>query len=139
MSKSLVIIVVDDDAAIRRALARTLKEDRHTVLEAESGDKGMEVLTAQEGDDCGVDAVFSDMDMPGGMNGLQFLQEVEKRYPRIIRILMSGNVERKDLVQAYQNRQVHRLMSKPWRTGEPFAVLELELNVRATEGPIALW
>ncbi len=78
-------LVVDDDATVRRGIARVLELMGLTALEAGSAEDGLELLTTQ-GE---VPLVISDVNMPG-LNGLAFLEEIVKRYPDTAVIMLSG-------------------------------------------------
>lgn len=139
MEKSLVILVVDDEPAIARALARALKG--HTVLTAESGEAGLRVMAAQQDENGGVDVVFSDMDMPG-MNGLEFLTIVRETYRSTYRILMSGDVDRLEIKHACrltENKICHYLIQKPWRDSDISKSLEQVLNEKAALSASPAW
>ncbi len=63
--KHLTVLVVEDEVLLRLALAETLRASGMRVIEAASGEEARDLLLA------GVDVniVFSDINMPGGMDG----------------------------------------------------------------------
>ena len=69
-------LVVDDDAHVRRSIARVVQMLGLLPLEAASGDEALEIL-AREGE---VPVVISDVNMPG-LHGIAFLEEVVRRFP----------------------------------------------------------
>lgn len=73
------ILVVDDEAGIRRALKRLAESRGWTATEADSGAAALEVLGGG-----GVDAVICDVMMPGG-SGISFYDEAIKRHPDLAR------------------------------------------------------
>lgn len=73
------ILVVDDEAGIRRALKRLVESRGWTVAEADSGAAALEVVARG-----GVDAIICDVMMPGG-SGLSFYDEAVKRHPDLAR------------------------------------------------------
>ena len=80
------VLVLDDQEPIRRLTRRVLENEGHEVWEAADGELGMALLerAAQP-----VDLVITDIFMPG-MDGIQALREIRKRFPAIKVIAMSG-------------------------------------------------
>lgn len=78
------ILVIDDQEPIRRVVRRALENEGHTVLDAGDGQIGMELLGRD-----GADVVITDIFMPG-MDGIQTLREIRKRFPATKVIVMSG-------------------------------------------------
>lgn len=81
------IIIVEDDLVVLMSSAQTLRDAGLTVLEAESGDACADLLC-----DCAQDVgvVFSDIDMPGRLNGLALAKVIQERWPFITVVLTSG-------------------------------------------------
>ena len=69
--------MVEDDADVRSYSCETLAELGYTVLAAENGATGLRVLSNHP-DIC---ALFTDVGLPGGMNGRQLAEEARKRGP----------------------------------------------------------
>lgn len=80
-----VVLIVDDEALIRFPIADYLQECGWHVLEASSA---AEAVTMLEGD--AVDVVFSDVEMPGDMNGFDSARWIQAHRPRIGVLLTSG-------------------------------------------------
>ena len=78
-------LVVDDDAAVRRSIAKVIQLQGLTPLEADGAEAGLALL-AEEGE---VPLIISDINMPG-MNGLAFLEAVLRLYPDTAVIMLSG-------------------------------------------------
>ena len=81
------VLVVDDDAGMRRLATLVLTQAGYRVLQADSGP---EALAAWDEDGGPIDAVFTDMVMPGGMNGLQLIAACRARQAGLPAILTSG-------------------------------------------------
>ena len=64
------ILIVDDDADIRRLAGSALKQEGYDVLQADSGENALEILRTTE-----VDAVILDIMLPG-MDGLETLRHI---------------------------------------------------------------
>ena len=78
------IIVIDDQEPIRRIVRRALENDGHTVFDASDGEAGMALLEREP-----ADVVITDIFMPG-MDGIQTLREIRKRFPATKVIAISG-------------------------------------------------
>lgn len=85
MVKGARILLVDDEASYRQALARRLERREMTVLQAQTGEACLEILSH-----AGVDVVVLDMKMPG-LSGMDTLMEIRKYYPDVAVIFLTGN------------------------------------------------
>lgn len=90
------VLVVDDEVLIRMLVADELRQAGLRVIEARSGDDALAVLKAGSS----VDLVFSDVQMPGSVDGVQLAREIRARYPHLPVILGSGNNKLPDLAGA---------------------------------------
>ncbi len=80
------ILVVEDDVLVRSIVAAYLRECGFDVIEANGADEALRVLQA----DVPVDVVFSDVNMPGSMDGFGLAQWVRRERPWLKVILTSG-------------------------------------------------
>ncbi len=80
------ILVVEDEVLIRMAVSDYLRGCGFRVVEAGSADEAVEVLKA----DTAVDIVFSDVNMPGSLDGFGLAQWIRRERPRLKIILTSG-------------------------------------------------
>lgn len=87
------VLVVDDDALVRRMLVRALEKDGHRVLQAADGVEGLQTLQREE-----PDVMLLDVMMPG-LDGLGVLAEM-KEYPLVSAtpVIMISGVEDQDAV-----------------------------------------
>ncbi len=88
MPEGKVVLIVEDEDAVRVFSARALKAKGYTVLEAADGEQAISLL--QDHDE--VDVLITDMVMPG-MDGATLARLVRQEYPSIRVILMSGYSE----------------------------------------------
>ena len=83
------ILLVEDEAAVRNLLRRFLDSQGYRVTEARSGEAAVEVAAAGNG---GFDLLLTDLVMPG-MSGFELAQRLEKQWPDLRVIFMSGYSE----------------------------------------------
>ena len=101
------ILFVDDDTNLLAAVERNLRQ-RFSLVTATGGEAG---LAKMDGD--GPFAVIvADMQMPG-MNGVQLLAEVQKRYPETVRLMLTGNADQHTAVEAVNRGHVFQFLNKP--------------------------
>lgn len=81
------ILIIEDEAAIRRVLVKILSEENqgYEVSEAEDGLAGMEILKKED-----FDLVLCDIKMPK-MDGVEVLEAVKKIKPEIPMVMISGH------------------------------------------------
>jgi CheY-like chemotaxis protein len=117
---SETILVVEDDEALRVHATEILRELGYRVLEAGSGAAALKVLDRNRD----IDLLFSDVVMPGGMNGRQLADEALRRRPELKVLFTTGYT---------RNAIVHhgRLDSGIHLIGKPFSFQELATKVRA--------
>ena len=80
------VLVVEDEVLIRMAVSDYLRECGFHVVEAGSAEEAIEVLKA----DTAVDVVFSDINMPGKLDGFGLAQWIRRERPQLKVILTSG-------------------------------------------------
>jgi CheY-like chemotaxis protein len=81
------ILVVEDEVLIRAFIAEELRLAGFSVIEAGRAEEALTYINAGEQ----VDLVFSDIRMPGSLDGLQLAEILRDRHPDIPVILTSGN------------------------------------------------
>jgi two-component system NtrC family sensor kinase len=102
------LLVVDDDEHVRRALRRVLKRSRCRLLEAADAAAGIALLEDER-----VQVVVSDYRMPG-MSGVEFLRVVKERWPRVQRVLLTGQADTAAIEEAVNQSEIFRFIWKPW-------------------------
>jgi len=85
-SAPAVVLVVEDEILIRMDIVDQLGEVGFAVLEAGSGQEALAVIEREDQ----VDIVFTDIDMPGSVNGIDLARAVDARSPAIGIIVTSG-------------------------------------------------
>lgn len=115
IAQKSVVLVVEDEPLIRMNTADMVEEAGFEAIEAANAKQALELLESRR-DIC---VILSDIDMPPGMNGLQLVALVHRRWPPVAIILVSGHVDRKDV----EIPEGARFFSKPFRPAEVVAAL----------------
>lgn len=102
------LLLVDDEENITAALVRLLRRDGYTILRANSGKAGLELLAQHE-----VGVIISDQRMPE-MTGVEFLSRVKELYPATLRIVLSGYTELNSVTDAINRGAIYKFLTKPW-------------------------
>ncbi|MCC6748476.1 MAG: response regulator [Deltaproteobacteria bacterium] len=103
--RPFTILLVDDEERLLRALARQLRGYHVLVaLDARSAFAQLESTP--------VDLVLTDNDMPG-MSGVELLEAVKARFPRVVRGLMSA-LEPRELASLEARRTVELFLEQPF-------------------------
>ncbi|HEX2556411.1 MAG TPA: response regulator [Microvirga sp.] len=84
-----VVLVVEDEPVVRMDAADTLEDAGFEVVEAATARAALALLEKRSGD---VAALFTDVDMPGDMDGLELAGIVHHRWPHIAIVVTSGVV-----------------------------------------------
>jgi CheY-like chemotaxis protein len=88
-AKRAVILIVEDDMLIRMDAAQMIAEGEFDVIEAANADEAIRILEKR----LDVSVVFTDIQMPGSMDGLKLAAAVRDRWPPIKIIATSGRAE----------------------------------------------
>lgn len=107
------ILVVEDDELVRQNVLHQLADLGYHVTGAENGAKALHILKADES----IDLLFTDVVMPGGMNGRQLAEAAAKLRPGLKVLFTSGYTENAIVHQGRLDRGV-QLLSKPYRREE---------------------
>ncbi len=84
--------MVDDEAVLRFLASDVLEESGFQVLEAENAKAALQILA----DHPGVRVLFTDINMPGALDGLDLAREVHARWPGIKLVVTSGRLRPSD-------------------------------------------
>ncbi len=122
-SHSKRILVGDDNELVRTSVAKQLASLGYGVVEAESGGAAVTLLE-REGD--GIDLVFSDIVMPGELDGYGLAKLVHQRWPKIKILLTSGFVGGEVDALKEQSQDV-RILRKPYRKADLASIVRATL------------
>ena len=116
------ILVVDDDEHVRRALRRALRRAHCRVSEAPDAGVALAILAKEQ-----VHVVVSDFRMPG-MSGIEFLRNVKERWPRIQRVLLTGQADSTAIEEAVNQSEIFRFIWKPWDDGHLLITIQSAID-----------
>ncbi len=102
------ILFVDDETNILNSLKRLFRGGGYHILAATNGEEALEKLDNNQ-----ISLVISDQKMPG-MSGVELLHQVRKRSPDTIRIILTGYADIKAAMEAINQGEVYRFVTKPW-------------------------
>ncbi|MDB5397498.1 MAG: response regulator receiver protein [Rhodospirillales bacterium] len=88
-NKAIVVIVVEDDPMVRMAAVGAFQDAGFEVLEGKNAAAAIVIFNSQ-GDR--VQALFTDVEMPGAMNGLMLARQIHQDWPRICVMVTSGQI-----------------------------------------------
>ncbi len=101
------VLFVDDEIAILEGMTRQLRKT-FRVETASSGAEGLSMLKERGP----YAVVVSDFRMPE-MDGISFLSTVKRSYPDTVRIMLSGHADLEAAIDAVNNGQIFRFLTKP--------------------------
>lgn len=88
LEPSAIVLVVEDDPFVRMDAVDMVEEAGFVAVEASNAAEAIEILEARPD----IRVVFTDIDMPGSMDGLALARAVRNRWPPVHIIVASGQV-----------------------------------------------
>ncbi|MFC1815256.1 response regulator [Thermodesulfobacteriota bacterium] len=101
------VLIVDDQQTMLDLLKEVFTREAYHVLRATSAKEALSILEQKQ-----ADVIISDEKMPG-MSGTEFLAIVKKKYPDIIRIILTGHANLDSAIRAINEGEVYRFFTKP--------------------------
>jgi DNA-binding NtrC family response regulator len=117
------LLIVDDETALREAIAERLADHDFIVEQAGSGEQALQRLT-----DFAFDILITDLRLPG-IDGAKVIESALERYPEIIAIVITGYGTVKDAVEAIK-RGAADFITKPFQFDALLHVLRSALEQR---------
>lgn len=124
------VLLVDDDENILAALKRLLRNEPYSVLTASSGEEAIGILNKRK-----VDLIVCDYTMPGPTASETF-KLIQKRWPEIIRILITGHYDSETLTQAVVSGEAYRYMQKPWNDDDMIVTIRQSLEIARLQNEV---
>ena len=119
--KSLpIVLVVEDDALLRIIAVEVVEEAGFTAIEARDADEAVVLLESRTD----ITLLFTDINMPGSMDGLKLAHAVRNRWPPIKILVVSGN----------ERLQFSNLPSNSCFFGKPYRASALVDELRSMVG-----
>jgi CheY-like chemotaxis protein len=123
-----VILVVEDQTAVREITLRRLQRLGYAVREADSAVSAVELLKS----DGGIDLIFSDIVMPGGMTGFDLADWVHAHLPGVPVVLTSGFAQ--NLADSMsKDRPATSILRKPYSGDDLAAAIRSALDSRPSK------
>jgi signal transduction histidine kinase/CheY-like chemotaxis protein len=110
---SETILVVDDNSGVRAVTINQLAELGYNTIQASSASQALEMLQRHPE----VSLLFSDVMMPGGMNGYELMREAKQRHPALEVLLTSGYASR-SILNLPVGENPPEIINKPFRMRE---------------------
>jgi two-component system, response regulator PdtaR len=114
---AIVVLVVEDEALLRMLAVEAVEEAGYVAIEAGNADEAIVLLETRPD----ISVLFTDINMPGSIDGLKLAEAVRTRWPPVKIIVVSGHVE----VQLASLPTGSRFVRKPYQT----AVMVEELHL----------
>ncbi len=102
------VLFVDDEVHILKAIKRGLYKETYNKFFATSGSEALEILEKED-----IHVIVTDMKMPK-MNGLELLTIVKEKYPKIIKIILSGYTQLQQIIVTINKIDIYKFITKPW-------------------------
>ena len=118
-----VVLVVEDDALVRKYVTTQIASLGYVTLEASNAAEALKIID----DGAEIDLLFTDVIMPGGMNGRQLADAAAKRRPRLKTLFTSGYTENAIMHHGRLDPGV-LLLAKPYRKGELARMIRIALG-----------
>ena len=110
------IVCVDDESIILESLGEQIENlfgNQFMYEYAENAEEGMELLKELTEEGVSVLVIVSDWLMPG-KKGDEFLIEVHKKFPRIVKVMLTGQADESAIENARKNADLFAYIHKPW-------------------------
>jgi DNA-binding NtrC family response regulator len=124
------ILCVDDELVILKSLEIELHSafgDDYLYEFAESADEALEIIDDLDEEEVQILIIVSDWLMPG-MKGDEFLIQVHKKYPRIVKLMLTGQADEEAVDRAKKYANLYRYIPKPWNNQELIGIIRSALS-----------
>jgi len=125
-----VLLCVDDEVIVLTALKDQLRRafGSDFVIEvAESAEEALELLDELSEQGHTILVIVSDWLMPG-MKGDEFLVQAHRRFPTVVKIMLSGHAEQSAVDRVRREAGLHEFLAKPWNAAELVDSINLGLR-----------
>lgn len=115
-----VILCVDDEQIVLKSLESQLLHEfgvQYHIELAEGGEEALELLDELGADGYRTLVIISDWLMPE-MKGDEFLIKAHKRFPHVLKLMLTGQADSEAIERTREEAHLHRLINKPWDVSE---------------------
>ena len=112
---AIYVLVVEDEYLSRLHAVNLVEDAGYVAVEASNADEAIRILEARKD----IRIVFTDIDMPGSMDGLKLAHAIRKRWPPIELIITSGHFD----LNEKEIPERGRFFPKPYRDQEIISAL----------------
>jgi two-component system, response regulator PdtaR len=109
-SKSPIVLVAEDEALVRELSVNELEDAGYTVIEAANARQALAIFETG----VPVDVLFTDVNMPGELDGIDLVRLVHRRWPEVRLIVTSGKAD----IPETELPDRGRFIRKPYRLSE---------------------
>ncbi len=124
------IVCVDDEPMILECLKEQLRRgfgSQFIYETAENAGEACEVIESAAANAIKVIIILSDWLMPG-LKGDEFLIRVHRKYPEIVKIMLTGQADERAVERARQEANLFRCLRKPWTETELMEAMQAALE-----------
>lgn len=112
------LLIVDDEQKIINALKRVVRKENFECFFAMSGKDALSIIKNNK-----IHVILSDLDMPE-MDGITLLKKIKENHPDIIRLILSGRSDSQTVLNAINDGNTLRYITKPWNDKELVTILK---------------
>ena len=120
MLEKRTVLFVDDDKIMLQSIERYLLDEPYHKLFAKGSKEALDIMQQEK-----VHVIVSDIRMPV-IDGNELLKIVRKKYPHVVKIVLSGYGGEADLQTAVDQEGIFNLIPKPWNRKENLKIIILE-------------
>lgn len=115
------ILVVEDEALVRMVSVEVFWEGGFNVYEAGTADQAIAILEQHPS----IQVMFSDINMPGSMDGIELAHYVRERWPPVLLLVASGE----QILEENQLPYGTKFFRKPYQADKVVATIKSMMNV----------
>lgn len=124
------ILCIDDEDIILDSLHEQLEKyfgSSYLYETAENAEEGLEIIEELHKDEIKILIIVTDWLMPG-MNGDEFLIRIHRKYPSIVKIMLTGQANEEAINKARKYAGLFGVLYKPWSEDELFNIIKSGLT-----------
>lgn len=124
------ILCVDDEKIVLDSLKNQIKKhfgSRYFYEFAQSVEEAWEVIDELAQDEVEILIIVSDWLMPD-IKGDEFLIEIHQKYPKIVKVMLTGQADQDAIERAEKQANLYRYISKPWSEKELIETIQSGLE-----------